>query len=82
MYVEAADAYGGPYATKWIIENPKGISNKRFNNKSKWLSYNLYFIHVFFMLAVLHRKNNKRLLCSLNIRNNFMLAVLKEIAKR
>lgn len=35
MYVEASDAYGGPYATKWIIENPKGISNKRFNNKSK-----------------------------------------------
>jgi len=33
MYVEASDAYGGPYATKWIIENPKGFSNKRFNNK-------------------------------------------------
>ena len=35
MYVEASDAYGGPYATKWIIENPKGVSNRRFNNKSK-----------------------------------------------
>lgn len=35
MYVEAADAYGGPYTTKWIIENPKGASNRRFNNKSK-----------------------------------------------
>ena len=37
MYVEAADAYGGPYTTKWIIENTKGESNKRFNNKSKCL---------------------------------------------
>lgn len=35
MYVEAADAYGGPYTTKWIIENSKGKSSKRFNNKSK-----------------------------------------------
>lgn len=35
MYVEAADAFGGPYATKWIIENKGGKSNKRFNNKSK-----------------------------------------------
>lgn len=33
MYVEAADAFGGPYATKWIIENKGGKSNKRFNNK-------------------------------------------------
>lgn len=33
MYVEAADAYGGPYTTKWIIENNKGRSSKRFNNK-------------------------------------------------
>lgn len=55
MYVEASDAYGGPYATKWIIENPKGISNKRFNNKSKWLSYSLYIMHVYFILAVLQR---------------------------
>ena len=35
MYVEAADAFGGPYATKWIIENKGGKSDKRFNNKSK-----------------------------------------------
>lgn len=33
MYVEAADAYGGPYTTKWIIENNEGRSDKRFNNK-------------------------------------------------
>lgn len=33
MFVEAADAYGGPYVTKWIIDNSKGKSNKRFNNK-------------------------------------------------
>lgn len=55
MYVEASDAYGGPYATKWIIENPKGISNKRFNNKSKLLPYSLYIMHVYFILAVLQR---------------------------
>ena len=36
VFVEAADSYGGPYTTKWIIENPKAISNKRFNNKSKF----------------------------------------------
>lgn len=35
MYVEAADAYTGPYVTKWIIENTKSKSSKRFNNKSK-----------------------------------------------
>ena len=38
MYVEAADAYGGPYTTKWIIENNKGRSSKRFNNKSMYES--------------------------------------------
>ena len=35
MYVEASDAYGGPYVTKWIIENTKEKSSRRFNNKSK-----------------------------------------------
>ena len=35
MYVEAADAYAGPYVTKWIIENTRSKSSKRFNNKSK-----------------------------------------------
>lgn len=35
MYVEAADAFGGPYTTKWIIENKDSKSDKRFNNKSK-----------------------------------------------
>ena len=52
MYVEASDAYGGPYTTKWIIENPQGTSNKRFNNKSKWLSYSLYIMHVYFILIM------------------------------
>lgn len=33
MYVEAADAYAGPYVTKWIIENTRSKSSKRFNNK-------------------------------------------------
>ncbi|KAJ7385571.1 hypothetical protein OS493_015153 [Desmophyllum pertusum] len=33
MYVEASDAYGGPYVTKWIIENTKEKSSRRFNNK-------------------------------------------------
>lgn len=55
MYVEASDAYGGPYATKWIIENPKGISNKRFNNKSKWLSCSLHIMHAYIILAALQR---------------------------
>ena len=52
MYVEASDAYGGPYATKWIIENPKGVSNKRFNNKSKKLLCRVYIIHAYFILVV------------------------------
>ena len=40
--MEAADAYGGPYTTKWIIENNEGRSDKRFNNKSTCLPTFLY----------------------------------------
>lgn len=53
MYVEVFDVYGGFYVIKWIIENFKGISNKRFNNKSKWLLYSLYIMYVYFILVVL-----------------------------
>lgn len=38
MYVEVVDVYGGLYIIKWIIENNKGRSSKRFNNKSMYES--------------------------------------------